>query len=175
MLSDWPADFLFLSIGSESISLQSFIYFSGCISSSSDDYSTVNHLVQLPECPPCPQGNPPWKVKPKTAVLKRDWFRHTGAKQDPSNKSTSSCQTRIKVCEKQLAEQHKCSSCCRCYVCYCLVCKEQEPVTDIISASLNNVDNDKAVLQASCKTHLENKLVFSSSSRTRHSKPFKTF
>lgn len=91
------------------------------------------------------------KVNAKIAVLKRDWFRRTGAEEDPSNKSTSSCQSRIKVCEQQLAEQHKCSSCFRCwYACYCLVCGEQEPVKDVVSFSLNNADRDGAVLQASC-------------------------
>lgn len=93
---DWLTYFLFVLIGLMLPSLQSFIHFSACLSNSCTVSFTLSQFVQLPEWPPCPQGNPLPKVKAMTAQLKWDWFRQAGAEQDPSNKSTSSCQRRIK-------------------------------------------------------------------------------
>lgn len=86
-------------------SLQSFIYFSACLSTSSSVSSTLSQFVQLPQWPPCPQGNPLPKVKAKSALLKWDWFRQAGGEQDHSNKSTSSCLRGIKACDQQLVKQ----------------------------------------------------------------------
>jgi len=89
---DWPTDFVLVLIGLMLFSLQSFIHFSACISISSSVSSTHSHFVQLSEWPPFPLGNPLPKVNVKTVMLKWDWFRQAGAEQEPSNKSTSSCQ-----------------------------------------------------------------------------------
>lgn len=139
-------------------SLQSFIHFSACLSTSCSVSCTRSHFVQLPEWPPCPQGNPLPKVKAKTTLLRWDWFRQAGAEKDPSNKSTSSC--RIKACNQQIVKQHKCSSSCHCWwACYCVACNGHGPVKGIISVSLNNAAFDRAALRASCKTQISKWLV----------------
>lgn len=129
-LRDWLADFLFVAIGSALGSSQSFIHFSACLSTRCSLFPPPSaQLVQLPEWPPCPEGNPLPKVKAKTALLNRDWFRQAGAERDPSNKSTSSCQRGIKACDQQLVKQHKCSSSGRCWwACYCAACNGHGPV-----------------------------------------------
>lgn len=130
--------FLFWLAWCSSLCSHSYIL-SACLSTSSCVSSTFSQFVQLPEWPPCPQGNPPPKVKAKTVLLKWDWFRQAGAEQDPSNKSTSSCQCRIKACGQQLVKEHECSSCChRWWACYCLACNGHRPVKGIISFSFNN-------------------------------------
>ncbi len=160
-LCDWLTDFLFVLIGLMLSSLQSFIHFSACLSTSCSVSSTLSQFVQLPEWPPCPQGNPLPKVKAKTALLKWDWFRQAGAEQDPSNKSTSSCQHGIKkLVINNLLKQHKCSSCCRCWwACYCVACNGHGPVKGVISFSFNNAAFDRAVLRARCKTRISKWLV----------------
>lgn len=130
----WLTDFLFVLIGLMLSSLHSFIHFSACLSTSSSVSCTSSQFVQLPEWPPCPQGNPLPKVKAKTMLLRQDWFRQAEAEQDPSNKSTSSC--RIKACNQQLVKQHKHSSSCHCWwACYYIACNGHGPVKGIISFS----------------------------------------
>lgn len=90
-LRDWLTDFPYVLIGWMLPSLQSFIYFSACLSTSYPVSFTLSQFVKHPEWPPCPQGNPLPKVKSKTALLRWDWFRQAGAEQDPSNKCSSSC------------------------------------------------------------------------------------
>lgn len=75
VVCDWLTDFLFVLIGLMLPSLQSFIHFSACLSTSYPVSFTLSQFVQHPEWPPCPQGNPLPKVKAKTVLLRWDWFR----------------------------------------------------------------------------------------------------
>jgi len=143
-------------------SLQSFIDFSACLSTSSSVSSTLSQFVQLPQWPPWPQGNPLPKVKAKAVLLRRDWFRQAGAERDPSNTSTSSCQRGIKACHQQLVKWHKCS--CRgrrCWwACYCVACNGHGPLEGVISVHLNNAAFLTGLaLRAGCNTQISKWLV----------------
>lgn len=132
----WLTDFLFVLIGLMLSSFHSFIHFYACLSTSSSVSCTSSQFLQLPEWPPCPQGNPLPKVKAKTMPLRQDWFRQAEAEQDPSNKSSPTSSCRIKACNQQLVKQHKRSSSCHCWwACYYIACNGHGPVKGIISFS----------------------------------------